>query len=84
MQIEITHRVAWRRSAGSSFYCDSTTITSNRLLSGEGSLQCRSGCGGTIGSMSYYCTSYSVTEDWSAGERTYTYNTGGVSSFEAR
>ena len=79
MQIEITHRVAWRRGTA---YCDANTSPST-LLSG-GTLSCRSGCSGTVGSMSFYCTDYSVSEDWTSGERTYTTNVGSsVTSFEA-
>lgn len=81
LQIEITHRVAWRRSSG--YYCDQSSILSNTLYGG-GSLYCQSGCSGTVGSMSFYCTSYSFAEDWTAGERTYTYSTGGITSFKAR
>lgn len=80
-QVEITFRIAWRRSSGSNF-CDSSTITSRTLL-GYGALTCRSGCSGSIGSLTYYCTDYSSTEDWSAGERTYNYNAGSLTSIEA-
>ena len=79
MQIEITHRMAWRRGHD---YCDANT-SSTALLSG-GDLACRSGCSGNLGSMSIYCTDYSVSEDWTSGERTYTTNIGtNVTSFEA-
>ena len=79
MQIEITHRVAWRRGTA---YCDANT-SSTELLSG-GTLACRSGCFGNLGNMSFYCTDYSESEDWTSGERTYTTNIGtNVTSFEA-
>lgn len=80
LQIEITHRVAWRRGTA---YCDQTTIASNSLISG-GNLYCQSGCSGSVGSMAFYCNSYSTSEDWSAGENTYMYDTRGVTVFEAR
>ena len=79
MQIEITHRVAWRRVSD---YCDANTPPTQ--LFSDGDLTCRSGCLGIIGSMSFYCTDYSVSEDWTSGVRTYTTNIGkGVTSFEA-
>ena len=82
MQIEITHRIAWRRSSGEGGSCTQATIDARTLL-GYGSLTCRSGCSGTVGTMQYYCTDFSVTEDSSAGERSYTYNAAGLTSFEA-
>ena len=44
---------------------------------------CRSGCSGTVGSMSYLCTDFSVTDNWSAGERTYEHDFGSSLYFEA-
>ena len=78
-QIEITHRVAWRASV---VYCNLTTISSQTLLYG-GNLVCQSGCSGTVGSMSFYCTGFSTSGDWTTGGRTYTYNATGITSFEA-
>ena len=82
LQIEITHRVAWRASSGG-VYCNQATITSRNLIAGQGTLSCQSGCSGTIGSMSFYCTGFSISEDWTTGERTYTYIATGTTSFEA-
>jgi hypothetical protein len=73
--IEITHRVAWRRSL-QTHHCESSTISQQTLLSGEGSLACTVGCSGTLGAMSYYCTDFSEAEDWTVGERTYLANVG--------
>ena len=36
-----------------------------------------------IGDMQYQCTDYSVDEDWSSGQRIYTYSISGVDYFEA-
>ena len=33
--------------------------------------------------MTFYCTDYSSSEDWTAGERTYTYNAGSITYLEA-
>ena len=82
IQIEVNHRIAWRRSSSGN-YCDATTITSQTLI-GDGSLSCTTGCVGTLGTLDYYCTDFSSVEDWSSGEKTYTYNMGATTYFEAR
>ena len=82
LQIEITHRVAWRASVRR-LYCNQSTVSSQTLLPGGGNLVCQSGCSGTVGSMSFYCTGFSTSGDWTTGGRTYTYNATGITSFEA-
>ena len=82
LQIEIIHRIAWRRSSRAGGSCSQTTID-NRVLIGGGTLYCQIGCRGSVGSMAYYCTDFTTTEDWSVGERTYIYNASGVTYFEA-
>ena len=77
----MTFRIAWRRNSGGN-YCDQSII-SRRTLLGYGDLTCRSGCSGSIGSLTYYCTDYSVSENWSAGTKTYTYNAGSGTNIEA-
>lgn len=68
-QVEITYRLAFRRTFSGNFFCNASTISS--LLLGEDPLECLYGCSGNIvPSMSYYCTDYSIDEDWSSGERT--------------
>ena len=79
LQIEISHRIAWRRSRVG---CTQSTIDSRALIGG-GTLYCRSGCSGSVGSMNFYCTDFSTSEDWSAGERSYIYDASGVTYFEA-
>ena len=81
LQIEITHRVAWRASAGG-LHCDQTTISSQNLLY-SGNLVCQSGCSGRVGIMSFYCTDFSTSGDWTTGGRTYIYNATGITYFEA-
>ena len=63
--------MAWRRDrSDTGGYCGQSTIDSQVLLATRsGNLECREGCTGTIGSMSYYCTDYSLIENWAAGER---------------
>ena len=82
-QVEITHRIAWKRESHQGGLCTQATIDAQTLLPPDGGqLTCQSGCSGNIGDFSYYCTDFSVTDNWSAGERTYTYHFAG-SSFEA-
>ena len=81
-QIEVTHRIAWRRSWNGQTQCDTTTIA-NRVLLGFDSLTCQTGCSGTFGPLTFYCTDYSTSEDWTAGEGTFTYNAGSVTNLEA-
>ena len=71
MQVFITHRIAWRRDTSEGM-CSRETIEMENLI-GRGSLICQTGCTGTIGTLNYYCTDYSEVDNWSAGERTYTY-----------
>lgn len=71
-QIELNYRVAFRASSGHT--CDANTIRNGTLLSGEGSLQCVKGCSDTITTMSYYCTDFSATEDWTSGTNSVKYN----------
>ena len=70
--MEISYRISWRRSSGAGGSCSTT----GSLLSGQGNLVCQYGCSGTITRMSYYCTDFSISEDWSFGERTIVYNFG--------
>ncbi|CAC5424636.1 unnamed protein product [Mytilus coruscus] len=78
-QIEINYRVAFRRSA-SSHMCDETTIDNGTINSGEGTLQCLKGCIGSITTMSYYCTDFSDTEEWTTGTNSIKYNPSAASS----
>ena len=82
-QVQITHRVAWKRDSSQGGTCTQATIDAqNTLLGGNYQLTCQSGCSGNIGNLSYYCTGFSVTDNWSSGERTHTYNFAEL-SFEA-
>ncbi|XP_035667071.1 integrin beta-like protein C isoform X2 [Branchiostoma floridae] len=60
--IQCNFRMSWRRSSSEGGSCDQTTISDNRLIGGgnwdtpEGSLP-----------ADYYCTDFSVQEDWSQG-----------------
>ena len=66
--MEISYRISWRRDSGGGGGCDSNTVEQEILLDGEGSMTCQAGCSGTITPMSYVCTDFSITENWSFGE----------------
>ena len=78
MQVQITHRLAWRRISllNISLTCTQADIEAGTILTGDDGapLQCQSGCTGSIGDATSHCTDFSVIGDWSAGERTYTYS----------
>ena len=78
----ITHRIAWRRNSTEGDSCDAHT-TAARTLLGGGTLACRSGCSGNIGSLQYQCADFSVTDNWSAGQGSNEINLTSVVSFEA-
>ena len=71
--MRISYHISWRRNSGAGGDCDSSTISSGNMLRGEGSLVCQYGCVGTISEMSYYCTDYSIGENWSFSERQLTH-----------
>ena len=52
-------------------------------LLGGGSLTCHSSCSGTIVSLQYQCTDFSVAEDWSAGQGSHEVSLNGDTHFEA-
>ena len=81
LQIEINFRIAWRRSFGGLF-CDQEIIDDSERLIGSGSLDCRIGCIGNVGSMQFHCIDFSQIEDWTAGGRSYRFNTSAL-EFEA-
>ncbi|XP_071821080.1 uncharacterized protein [Apostichopus japonicus] len=64
-QIEISYRMSWRRSAGSHHYCTDEHIAGGNLLDGEGYLDCN--CYGLNQQLSYVCTDFSESEDWTSG-----------------
>ena len=80
VKTEISYHISWRRDNGGNFYCNSTTVANGNLLSGQGSLQCISGCSGTITQLSYICTDFSIQENWSFGERSVSFNFSSVTT----
>ncbi|XP_033103598.1 integrin beta-like protein A [Anneissia japonica] len=73
--IEISWRISWRRSVSSGYFCDDSAIENGVLKSGEGDLDCVSPCSGGV-DLTFYCTDFSVSEDWSSGVNTVTFSSG--------
>ena len=79
MQVEFTHRLAWRDAS----ICSADALREGTPL-GEGSLGCRSGCSGDIGSTKIRCTDFSITQNWYAGQASNTFTfAAGTQNFEA-
>ena len=74
MQIRFSHRIAWRGTHSTTLNCASTDIGTNKLFGFGYHLVCASGCSGTVGNLTFFCTDVSVLEDWVSGERSFTYN----------
>jgi len=70
--MEVFFHVSWRRSFGPEGYCDQSIVDQGTLI-GTGDFTCQYGCSGTISSMFYRCTDFSTVEDWSFGERRFSY-----------
>ena len=86
LQIMITHRIAWRRSWSETTECEEShknTTTPFYASPGE-NLYCVEGCSGVVGEMTFFCTDFSILEDWVTGERSYIYNIStNITYFEA-
>ena len=76
LQIMINHRIAWRRSYSANTECEESHKDTTRLFyaSSGNILNCIEGCSGAVGEMSFFCTDFSLFEDWVTGERSYIYN----------
>ena len=68
--------MSYRRTHFTGGRCNSNTVASGQLLPAifEGNLECQYGCSGSISSMAYYCTDFSISENWAFGERRVTYD----------
>ena len=84
--IQFTATWAWRKSYSSSTYCDASTIAAGTLMGILGNIYCDIGCftaNEVIGDTEMYCTSFSVTNDWAMGQRTWTHTVPIASDIEA-
>ena len=67
-QIEVTHRIAWRRSFDNFSNCNPAARTLFAdIRFGGGDLRCIQGCVGSISPTSFRCTDFSISEDWVSG-----------------
>ena len=68
--------MSYRRTHFTGGNCNSRTVADGRLLPAifEGNLECQYGCSGSVSSMAYYCTDFSIRENWAFGERRVTYD----------
>lgn len=80
-KVEITFRMAWRRSFSGYTYCDRSTIDQGSLVANLGSVVCFKCQPGywlasdiNMGDTSFVCTDFSEQEDWTQGERTFTFH----------
>ena len=72
--MEVFFHISWRRSSGVGGSCDQP----GTFISNGAGLVCEGGCFDTITDVGFFCTDYSIDEDWSYGERLVTHNfTGG-------
>ena len=58
-------------------------MAAGTLIGEAGEFFCREGCNGSLGSVQFQCTDFSVDEDWSAGQGSNEVNLTSVESFEA-
>ena len=71
-QVDFSFRLAFRRS---SYYCDENTVRSKSMIGGGSWQAVSSGYyTRTIANARFQCTDYSVREDWSSGENSFTYS----------
>ena len=73
--MEISYRISWRRNSTAGGNCASR----GSFITGEDEIECQNGCSGIITDMEYFCTDFSIDENWSFGEHTVTYNFGSLS-----
>ncbi|KAK7066421.1 hypothetical protein SK128_019271 [Halocaridina rubra] len=67
-EMEISFFVSWRRTSSPGGNCDQTVVDNEVLLSND-DLICMSGCSSINVARGYYCTAFSVEENWSFGDR---------------
>jgi hypothetical protein len=83
VEVQFTARWSWRRS---SYGCTDSTISSGTLLGPASGIICDVGCaysGESIGTTNFYCTKYNVAEDWTLGEKIWTYTVPKTSNYQA-
>ena len=71
--MEIFFQISWRRDSSEGGSCTRTTVANSNLI-GNGYLTCQYGCSGTVSSLAYKCTDFSISDNWSFGENRVFYN----------
>nr|XP_058961668.1 integrin beta-like protein B [Pocillopora verrucosa] len=79
--VHFSFRIGLRRSSSQSLNCDQNMTSSGQLINYGGSW--KAGCDNSFNSLcgssfaisntNFYCTDYSVSEDWTVGENNFTY-----------
>jgi hypothetical protein len=83
VEVQFTAGWSWRRS---SYGCTDSTISSGTLNGPATGIICDVGCafsGESIGTTDFYCTKYNVAEDWTYGEKIWTYTVPKTSNYQA-
>ena len=70
--MEVFFHISYRRDYRA--FCDQSVIESGNLTGESGDIDCLHGCSESpIANVKFMCTDYSIEEDWSFGERRFTY-----------
>ena len=79
--MEITYQLAWKRNHRvHGGYCDANKIRDGVLV-GDNQLKCQYGRSGTISSLQYICTEFSIDDNWSFGSRVISHDFSSSGSF---
>ena len=69
--MEVFFHISWRRGTA---FCDQSVIDSGDLIGESGNIDCLHGCPESpIANVTFMCTAFSIEEDWSFGERRFSY-----------
>ena len=69
--MEVFFHISWRRGTA---FCNQSVIENGNLIGESYDIDCLHGCSESpIANVTFMCTSYSIEEDWSFGERRFIY-----------
>ena len=76
--MEIIFHTSWKRSR---VFCNSSTLADSNTTIGSRSYSCQYGCQGSV-NVSFFCTEYSVENDWSylEGHETHLFNVSDINA----
>ena len=72
--MQILYYISWRGDGAPGSHCSSSIVGNDTLVQGEGNIGCLYGCSSIITEMTFYCTEFSIMDNWSFGSRSLTYN----------